>query len=173
MIFKPFPTLVTERLSLTPMTNSDIPQIFFLRSDAVVNKYVKRETPATIDDALAWLKKVEAKIENDETVNWAIRLKEQDEMIGSICLWNFSEDRKTAEIGYDLHPDYHGKGIMSQSMDAVTSYGRQTLGLDAILAFTQNNNDASRQLLVSKGFEVDLNQHDSENDANMVYALSF
>ena len=36
------------------------------------------------------------------------------EMIGSICLWNFTDNQKSAEIGYDLSPKYQRKGIMNE-----------------------------------------------------------
>ena len=61
-------------------------------------------------------------------------------MIGSICLWNFSEDRKVAEIGYDLDPKYQRKGIMTESINAVLNFGFRKLSLEKIEAFTQKQN---------------------------------
>ena len=70
-------------------------------------------------------------------------------MIGTISLWKFSEDKKTAEVGYDLNPVFHNKGIMTEALNCVLKYGFTQLQLDKIEAYTHKENQASRKLLLS------------------------
>ncbi|MFT5915665.1 MAG: ribosomal-protein-alanine N-acetyltransferase [Bacteroidia bacterium] len=92
-------------------------------------------------------------------------------MIGSICLWNFSEDRKIAETGYDLSPKFQGRGLMSEALKAILEFGFQNLNLDLIEAYTQKNNESSRKMLEKNMFKLAMNRKDEENSANLIYEL--
>ena len=59
--------------------------------------------------------------EKGEFFTWGIVLKNESKIIGSICLWNFSTDKKEAEVGYDLHPKNHRQGIMNEALGRVLS----------------------------------------------------
>ena len=56
--FTPFPNLTTERLVLRRVTMNDDKEIFFQRSDKVMNKYVDNPLAQTIDDAREWMRKI-------------------------------------------------------------------------------------------------------------------
>ena len=49
--FTPFPVLETERYILRQLSLSDDNEIFILRSDKEVNKYLDRPIAKTIEDA--------------------------------------------------------------------------------------------------------------------------
>ncbi len=49
--FKPFPEITTERLLLRKMTKQDAEEMFFLRSDENVMKYIDRPRAASMQDA--------------------------------------------------------------------------------------------------------------------------
>ena len=88
-------------------------------------------------------------------------------MIGSICLWNFSEDQKTAEIGYDLSPDYQGKGIMHESLCRIIEFGFQNLNLEFIEAFTHYKNEPSKKLLENNGFKLVPGKKDEDRNESL------
>jgi ribosomal-protein-alanine N-acetyltransferase len=48
-----------------------------------------------------------------------------NQMIGSICLWNFQQT-KTAEVGFDLNPKFQGKGIMSELLKCIIQFDLKT-----------------------------------------------
>ncbi|GEM_PF-1764693 len=52
--------------------------------------------------------------------------------IGVTAFGNFQKDRKSAEIGYDLSPDYHRQGIMSESLESMTEFEFTKVDLDVI-----------------------------------------
>lgn len=169
--FQPFPILKTERLLLRDYVEDDYPQVFFLRSDPEVNQFIKRDYPRELKDAIAFVKKVQAGMHQGQNVNWAICYKEDGRMIGSICLWNFSDDQKTGEVGYDLHPDHQQMGIMTEALEAVIHYGFDTLNLNQITAYTEDSNQNSKKLLFKNGFSVLEGKSDPDNSDNVIFSL--
>lgn len=167
-----FVELETDRLKLRRLIKLDWPTISYLRSDKEVNKFVKRPNAETKEQAIAFILKTNASIEMQKLLYWAITLNTCNDMIGSICLWNFSDDKKTAEVGYDLHPKFQNKGIMTESLQSVLRFGFKKLKLDIIEAYTQKDNEFSKKLLERNGFTLVLNQIDKENLKNNVYKIS-
>lgn len=168
----PLPELVTERLKLRSLSITDRETVLFLRSDPGVNEFVKRPAPANLEEAEAFITKIQGSVASGDTYYWAISLLESpDQMIGSICLWKFSVDKKTAELGYDLHPSHQGKGLMNEAVTSVIQYGFESLNLSNIEAFTQGNNLASRNLLERNKFKLNPNRADYNNPENVVYYI--
>ena len=85
------PELITSRLILNQVQIEDAPQVFILRTDKLVNKYV--DLPETPDEAAAanFIHKVNDYNLQNKGRYWAIRLKDNPQLIGSICLWNFDD----------------------------------------------------------------------------------
>ena len=98
-------------------------------------------------------------------------LKDQTNLIGTICLYRFSEDRKEAEVGYELLPDYHRKGIMSEALKAVLNFGFNELYLSEILAFTNKFNENSKSLLLKHQFILEEGRADEGFPENLVFSL--
>src|SRR5437868_14158701 len=97
-------SLTSDRLILRKLEDSDVTGIFALRSDPQVNRYINRQAPTEIREAKAFMEKVRKGVAAGESYYWAITLKEDPQLIGTICVWNLSADRKTAELGYELSP---------------------------------------------------------------------
>ena len=169
--FTPFPTLSTSRLVLRKLDINDAQEVYFLRSNAQVNQYVKRPTPKIISDAKDFITEINKGISEDQNIYWVINLKDNPLMIGSISLWHFSSDYFIGEVGYDLHPRHHGKGLMTEALKAVLTYAFTRLGLKEIEAYTQYNNLASVKLLEDHGFKLLPEKKDSGNIDNVVYSL--
>ena len=110
--FFPFPQLTTERLVLRQLTVEDVDAIATLRNNEIVNQYLGRSKTTTVSEALQFIDKINNNISNNVSIYWVIALPENNQLIGTICLWNIIAEEDTAEIGYELHPDFHGKGIM-------------------------------------------------------------
>ncbi len=166
-----FPILKTKRLQLRKLTNNDARQIFYLRSDEIVNQYILRAKQKDLKEALSFINDRNKDVENGKIQYWAISLKETQKLIGSICLWNFSEDKTVAEIGYDLHPDYHHKGIMTEAIQEVISFGFNKLQLKSIEAYTHKENTNSVKLLIKSRFIYQPSRVDKGFPHNNIYVL--
>lgn len=166
-----FKKLTTERLLLRSLKASDKKEIFILRSDPHINKYIGRAKPNNMEEALQFIRKRNEDIKENKSLYWAITFKENPKLIGTVCLWNFSEDRKTAEIGYELFPHSQGKGIMDEAVKKVISFAFQTLGLHILEAFTHKENLKSRSLLLKNNFLPDISRKDEDNTDNVIFVL--
>ncbi len=167
----PFPIITTERLQLRKIVSSDLERVFYFRSDKKINKFIKR-APQTIETAKQHIERLDSNLKSDIGIAWGITTKESQELIGSICLWNFSEDKKTAEVGYDLDPKFQGKGIMSEALKAVLEFGFNQRGFETIEAYTDYRNFPSKKLLKTHGFIPSTNKKDSDNQDNEVFYLN-
>ena len=145
--FTPFPVLTTERLVLRRMNADDAPEMFFLRSDAGVLKYIDREPAKSVEDAAAFIEMVNKGVDANESIFWAITHKDNPKLIGNICVWNVQKDHYRAELGYVLHPDFQGKGIMAEAMQAVLHYCFHTMKLHSVEANVNPANKASVRVL--------------------------
>lgn len=166
-----FPILESNRLILNQFSKEDKNVVFFLKSDREVNKYIKRDFYVDIKQAEDFIELINNNFAEDKSYSWALRLKDQPEMIGSICLWNFSDDKKTAELGYDLKPEFHGKGLMTEAVELILDYGFSHLKLQQIEAFTSFKNAPSIALLEKFGFKLNENRKDEDNDDNLIFEL--
>jgi len=164
-----FPQLTTKRLLLRQTTQFDVDAILFLRSDPAVNQYINRKTPSNRQDATAFFEKVNNHFKEQVTIYWAITLQGTTQMVGSICLWNFSSDRSSAEMGYDLKPDFQGKGIMTEALNCVCDFGFNLLGLVEITAFTHRQNAPSKRLLLKNNFILAPEGVDADNANNILF----
>jgi len=170
--FDPFPVLTTARLVLRRLELEDKEQLFALRSDPEVNKYLHRDAPVDHDAVTAHIEKVNNGIRDNKWFYWVVSMKGKPELIGTICLWNFSEDRKTAELGYEMRPEFQNRGIMTEALAALLEYGFDTLELDFMEAFTHEHNEPSIHLLRKFGFVLVPERRDAEVPENRVFVLS-
>lgn len=166
-----FPTLRTSRLLLSQIDINDAEVILFLRSNPEVIKYILRDPYTEIQQAIDFIEMITKQFENKESVTWALRNPESNEMMGSICFWNFSEDRKTAEMGYDMKPQFQGKGFMDEAMKTIIDFGFTELGLVQIEAFTSQYNNASKKVLFKNNFVQNPLRKDSDNPDNQIFEL--
>jgi len=161
--FQTFPVLVTERLTLRKLSKNDAAAILQLRSDPEINKFLDRKPSQTLEDALTFINII---IENDELFYWAITNTGEDKLIGIICLFDFSDDLKKCEIGYELLTEYQGQGIMVEAVKKVLEYIITTYEIKSIDAQTHKDNQSSTKLLQKLNFkEMEVL---AENNPNLI-----
>jgi len=166
--FTAFPVLKTERLTLRQLVSSDDKEIFALRSDDNVNKYLDRKRSKSIDDAGNFIQAITENIQRNDSIYWAITLNEIDKLIGTICLFDFTKDNLKAEIGYELLPGFQGKGLMQEAASRVIEFGIQYTGLNSIEAYTHSENERSTRLLEKLNFK----KHRVVEDNFIVFKLT-
>lgn len=165
--------LFTKRLLLRPITEHDAQNIFEIRSNPEINQFVQRNSPKNSFEALDFILSIKKREANKEILFFGICEKENQQLIGTICLWKFSEDRKTAELGYELLPRFHRKGIMFEAIERILSFGFNDLKLEKIEAFTNKNNFNSIKLLEKSRFVFNENRRDEKFPDNRIFELSF
>ncbi|MGZ3982079.1 MAG: GNAT family N-acetyltransferase [Mucilaginibacter sp.] len=146
----------TSRLVLRPLKIEDKFSIAALRSNDLVNQYLDRPRATTVDDAVKFIYKIQQATADGQSFYWAITLTNDDTLIGAVCLWNISEDLLTIEVGFELHPDFQGKGLMQEALTAVIDNCFNPLGFSTITACTHPKNSGSIKLLEKCGFKEGL-----------------
>lgn len=150
--FEPFPNLETNRLLLRRLENSDVKEVFALRSNPSTMKFIPRPLVKNDEEALEHIAMINAKIDNNEGINWAITIKGNPNLIGIIGHFRIQPQNYRAEIGYMILPEYHGQGIVAEAIKEVVRYGFEEINLHSIEAIIDPNNLASERVLQKNGF---------------------
>jgi ribosomal-protein-alanine N-acetyltransferase len=169
--FTSFPNLTTERLTLRRLSIDDQQNIFALRSDTEINKYLDREPSKTIEDAITFINKFNDNTKKNNSLYWVITLTEAKTFVGTICLFDFSNETNSCEIGYELMIKFQGMGIMKEATEKVIDYAFQTLQFQKIVAHTHNENQHSIKLLARLNF-LQSKEADKENPDFSVFTLT-
>lgn len=175
--FSPFPIFQTERIILRKLSLDDVEEILFLRSDEAVNKYLDRPKAHDIDEAIAFINKVNVGVANDNWLYWAICFIDNPKLIGTICLWNLNEEENKVEVGYEINPEHQGKGFAKEALSTIIEFGFNTMLIDKIEAYTHKENISSTKLLERFKFIRDSQEESKidftvENINTVVYSLN-
>ncbi|MBS1531964.1 MAG: GNAT family N-acetyltransferase [Bacteroidetes bacterium] len=162
-----FTSLTTERLFLRELLPEDAEEIFRLRTDASVNALTARQGAVTMDDAHDFIRMIQAKAATDEAVFWALTLIGETKLIGTILYWHIDWGNFKAELGYEMLPEYQGRGLMTEALQKVIEFGFEELKFKEITAESNEKNERSIKLLEKSGFELA-----GANGEYLVYALS-
>ena len=85
-----------------------------------------------------------------DSINYAVRLSEDGEMIGEAILWNFKSDR-TAELGCRIMPEYQRNGYGKAAFKAAADFASQKLGLK-VWARCRRENAQSYRMIIASNF---------------------
>jgi len=169
--FSSFPILATERLTLRQLVIDDKQEIFTLRSDSEINKYLDRQLSNTIEDAKNFINKVNENINKNDSLYWAITLSDKNILVGTICLFGFSDDNYKCQIGYELLTNFQGQGIMKEAVEKVIDFSLNTIKVKKIEAFLHRDNQSSIKLLEKFSFR-NSNEPDKANPDLICYHLT-
>ena len=150
--FNPFPILYTERLILRRILHSDVDDLFLLRADKEIMRYIPRPLATSNEDIIKLIQIIDEGTDNNERINWAITLKNENKLIGTIGYVRMNKEDYRAEVGYLLHAEYQGKGIMQEALASVIDFGFYDMKLHSIEAVIDPDNIASAKLLERNNF---------------------
>lgn len=160
------PILTTERLTLRQLAISDADQIFKLRTDSAVNRFLNRQLCNSIDEARDFI----SKITQSNACYWGITLNDENVFVGTICLFGFSEENYHCEIGFELLKKYQKQGIMKEAVEKVKDYAFDALKVKFIEAHVHSENHSSIRLLEKYLFTI-AHQPDKANTGSVFFCL--
>ncbi|MFE4240136.1 GNAT family N-acetyltransferase [Peribacillus butanolivorans] len=171
-----FPKLETERLILRELTVDDAQDILNCFSNPDVLRYYGQKPLTSLDQVKNIVVNFANNYNEKRGIKWGIESKEKEGIIGTIGFHDWSSEHKRAEIGYAFFPENWGKGLATEAVLEVISYGFKELNLKRIGAIVFVENKASNELLIKLGFEKEgvlknyMYQNDVPFDTN-VYSL--
>lgn len=128
--------LETERLLLRPFKIEDAESMFYnWANDYEVTKYMTWNPHKNIEETKEKLSVWIEQYEKPERINFAIVLKDNNELIGGIDVCGYIESNPV--IGYTLSRKYWNKGYMTEACKEVIrflfSLGYSTIRIDAVV----------------------------------------
>ncbi len=150
--FLPFQNLASERLLLRQITDEDVNEVFALRSNKETMKYIPRPLCVDLEDAMRHIKMIQDKIESGEGINWAVTLNGSNKLIGIAGHYRMKWEHFRSEIGYMFLPEYHGKGIATETISLLVKYGFEQMNMHSLEGIIDPENMASAKVLEKNGF---------------------
>ncbi|KGE18415.1 GCN5 family acetyltransferase [Paenibacillus wynnii] len=157
-----YPNIETERLFMRELTLDDVEAVYKHFSYPEVTRFMDIEVCKDLREA----EEIIAFHIHDSGCRYGLFNKENDELIGTCGFhcWSTEILETKAEIGFDLSPNYWGRGLMQEALMKITRIGFDLMKLDYIEATTEVENLQSQRLLEKMGFN-----QESELKDNLMY----
>ncbi|MFD0048113.1 GNAT family N-acetyltransferase [Actinomycetes bacterium NPDC127524] len=156
-----YPPLETERIKFRILTLDNAEEVFMHFSDSNVTKFMDIEPCKHIKEA----EEIIQYHMEDSGCRWGMYDRNSEKFIGTIGFYYLRKNEDfIAEVGFDLCKDYWGKGLMSEAMKEVISFGFTEMGLDTIDATVDSKNQRSINLMRKLGFKENI-----ERKENLLY----
>jgi RimJ/RimL family protein N-acetyltransferase len=153
LAFVPHVPIETERLRLRFHTPADYDAVLAIQSRADVTRHLPwgPRDPDEVRDSLA--KKMAATtIERDgDPFTLAIELRDSGAYAGDVSIWANSHEHRQGEVGYVLHPDFHGRGYAAEATRPLLELGFTRFGMRRIIGRIDARNAASGRVLEKLG----------------------
>jgi len=151
---KAFPVLETERLLLREFTSDDVEWYLGHFSTPEIIHGSGFPAPEDIKAAKGEFETYILGPWRESTgLRWGITLKADGGLIGSCGFYKWERDpHRKAEIGYDLAPEYWGRGIMREALQAIIRYGFEEMNLNRVTLLAISYNERSLRLAERLGF---------------------
>lgn len=163
------PDVETDRLYLRQRTSADTEDIFAYARLPEVSVPAGFPAVETLADEFYYIEHIYPSNLAKENIpsGYGITLKGTDKVIGSIDFPHRHGD-KTLEIGYLLHPDYWGQGIVPEAGRAMLKVGFELLGLDKIILICYDYNKQSQAVARKLGFTLETVSEEIQDPAGRV-----
>jgi RimJ/RimL family protein N-acetyltransferase len=153
MHWERLPAIDTARLSLRWISAADTDAFYAIYSNPQVMRYWSTPPLADREAAVNLIKKIQEDWKRRAILKWGIALQTDDQLIGSVTLFNLDFTHRRAEIGYALGRDYWGQGYMNEALMALLKHAFEVLDLHRIEADVDPRNAASIKTLERLGFQ--------------------
>ncbi|MBL7765371.1 MAG: GNAT family N-acetyltransferase [Chitinophagaceae bacterium] len=150
--FPAFPELETANLYLRRITEAHVADLFEMRSNPEVMRFIPRPLAKEHQDVRNLIAMIDEGYEAHERINWGMIDKETGKLIGTIGFVRNKPEDFRGEIGYMLHPDFRGRGLMHEAMEKVLQFGFEHIRYHSIEGVVDPENKSSVMVLERSGF---------------------
>ena len=154
-VFDTFPELESERLIFRAYKKDDAEVLLNMRSHDRVSKYMDTTIPTRVEDTVKRIEGYHNAFNESKGITWAIIEKQNSNQIGDFGIWRIDRQNSRGEIGYILHPDFWGKGYMTETFNKLIRFGFNNLNLHSYEANVNIENKSSKALLLKFGFKLE------------------
>ncbi|MBE4909925.1 GNAT family N-acetyltransferase [Bacillus luteolus] len=154
-VFDDLPTLETERILLRKFNLDDVKDMFEYTSIPDVSNFVPWETHKSIEDSYGFINYILKQYEDSKLAPWAIELKENQKVIGTIDFVAWYPQHRRAELGFILSKEHWGKGLIPEAAAKVIEFGFDRMNLNKIKAPCMVENVQSARVLQKLGMTLE------------------
>ncbi|UCZ53172.1 GNAT family N-acetyltransferase [Bacillus shivajii] len=175
-VLKKIPNLDTKHYFLRVLKQEDAGELFPIMSDKETMKFITPHPVQTIEEMEWKTRTYLEKFRELKEIPWVIVDKDSGMVIGLFRFHKLNLWHKKAEMGVVIAKEWQGRGVMSELMESILSYGFNDLKLNRIVGDTFARNKGSEKLLAKYQFrkEGTLRQTDydgKEFHDTVVYSL--
>lgn len=160
MRLDPLPTFETERLVIRQLDASDVSDLFSIFSDERVMQYWSSPPFASLDDAKALLATIDEGRATQTLFQWGLQERASGRVIGTTTIYDVSRAHRRAGIGYALHPDRWGRGLVREAVGEVLRFAFVEMDMHRMEADVEPRNSRSVRSLESFGFRYEGHQRE-------------
>lgn len=148
--------LETERLVLRKFTEEDASDMYNnWASDPEVTKFLTwsahKNIEVTKDLIYSWIEEYN----NIDSYQWAIEMKENRKVIGSISLFNIDKYVENCEAGYCIGKAFWGQGIVTEVFSAIIKFCFDEINFKRVTARHEVGNYASGRVMEKCGLKYE------------------
>jgi len=144
--------LLTERLQLRPVQESDAAALFTYRSDPEVNRLLTR-FPDSEDEVLAFIQEASREFDQEDTWFQLVVARRADkQVVGDLGLHFMGPFNQQVELGYTFAKAEQGKGYAREAIAAVLNLLFLVLQKHRVTASIDPRNEPSIRLVEHLGF---------------------
>ena len=143
--------LETERLFIRKLQDYDVDEIFEMRSDPEIMRYI-REPQTVKEDSLKWIKMISQHWDSEGIGFCAVIEKETKDFVGWCGLWHLPNTEEI-EVGYAIKPDHWRKRFATEAANRFLKYGFEDLELEKIVAVAFPENEGSQKVMKNIGMK--------------------
>jgi ribosomal-protein-alanine N-acetyltransferase len=149
-------TIETERIILRKFKEEDAEDMFNnWASDDEVTRFLAWPTHSDIEVSKKLLKIWVAEYNSQDHYNWAIELKENGSVVGSMGLMNIDNNIENCEIGYCISRALWKKGLMTEAFSAVIGFAFKEVGFERITGRHHVENTGSGRVMEKCGLKYE------------------
>ena len=149
--FSRLPMLDTADLVLRRPAGKDAKDIFRYASDPEVARYVLWEPHRSLSETRAFVRFLRSRLRAGYPSSWVVVLKSSCTVIGTIGFIWYSEENRSAELGYSFSREYWNHGYATQALQAVIDAVFRSLPVNRLEAQHDVRNPASGRVMEKCG----------------------
>ena len=154
-IFAHLPELETDRLILRELRMSDAWALYAYARDPQVSRHVLWSPHESVLQSRQYLRDAIRQYRRGLPGSFAITLKENGRMIGTVGFMWVDAQYRSAEVGYSLSREYWNRGVMTEALRRVVEFGFQEMRLNRIEAQHEVDNPASGRVMAHVGMRYE------------------
>ena len=146
----------TARLILREFNIDDVTDAYNnFYSNPKIAMYMQFDAHTDIAQTKEYLNNFFAGYKNSDFYRWAISLKSDNKVIGSIGFTIHNERDSVADLSYALSETFWNQGIITEALKVILQYGLLKVGINRIEAFHSIDNPASGKVMQKAGMKYE------------------